>query len=84
MPDPSFTTIMAVAAIGVRIGKGRDSNATALVGAAVLAMVIFPKGAQSLPARSERVVARGGAYSGSGEWHTASTLFPSGSRTKPP
>ena len=37
--------------IGVRIGKLRDINATALVGAAVVAMVIFPLVAQSLLAR---------------------------------
>ncbi len=34
--------------IGVRIGKLRDINATAIVGAAVIAMVIFPMGAQAL------------------------------------
>ena len=33
--------------IGVRIGKLRDINATALVGAAVIAMLIFPLGAQA-------------------------------------
>ena len=44
----SLSFVLTAADIGVRIGKLRDINATALVGAAVLAMVIFPLIAQSL------------------------------------
>ncbi len=44
----SLSFVITATDIGVRIGKLRDINATALVGAAVLAMVIFPLLAQSL------------------------------------
>jgi Kef-type K+ transport system membrane component KefB len=44
----SLSFVITATDIGVRIGKLRDINATALVGAAVLAMVIFPLVAQSL------------------------------------
>jgi Kef-type K+ transport system membrane component KefB len=44
----SLSFVITATDIGVRIGKLRDINATALVGAAVLAMVIFPSAAQSL------------------------------------
>jgi Kef-type K+ transport system membrane component KefB len=44
----SLSFVITATDIGVRIGKLRDINATALVGAAVLAMVIFPLAAQSL------------------------------------
>jgi len=49
----SLSFVLTATDIGVRIGKLRDINATALVGAAVLAMLIFPLGAQSLLARSD-------------------------------
>jgi hypothetical protein len=44
----SLSFVITATDIGVRIGKLRDINATAIVGAAVVAMVIFPMGAQSL------------------------------------
>jgi Kef-type K+ transport system membrane component KefB len=44
----SLSFVITATDIGVRIGKLRDINATALVGAAVVAMVIFPLAAQSL------------------------------------
>ena len=44
----SLSFVLTATHIGVRIGKLRDINATVLVGAAVLAMLIFPLGAQSL------------------------------------
>ena len=44
----SLSFVITATDIGVRIGKLRDINATALVGAAVVAMVIFPLIAQSL------------------------------------
>ena len=44
----SLSFVLTATDIGARIGKLRDINATALVGAAVLAMLIFPLGAQSL------------------------------------
>lgn len=47
----SLSFVITAADIGVRIGKLRPINATALVGAAVIAMLIFPMGAQSLLAR---------------------------------
>ena len=50
--------------IGVRIGKLRDINATALVGAAVVAMVIFPLVAQSLLSERPRPAAEGGVQPG--------------------
>jgi hypothetical protein len=55
--SPSF--VLTATDIGVRIGKLRELNATALVGAAVVAMVIFPSAAQSLlpHARSRRAAA---------------------------
>ena len=45
-------------------GKLRDINATALVGAAVLAMVIFPLVAQSLLLSGPRPAAEGGVQPG--------------------
>jgi Kef-type K+ transport system membrane component KefB len=51
----SLSFVIVATDIGVRIGKLRDINATAMVGAAVVAMVIFPMGAQSLLSRRERV-----------------------------
>jgi len=53
----SLSFVLTATDIGVRIGKLRDINATALVGAAVIAMLIFPMGAQSLLAE-RRPVAR--------------------------
>jgi Kef-type K+ transport system membrane component KefB len=50
----SLSFVIVATDIGVRIGKLRDINATAMVGAAVVAMVIFPMGAQSLLSRRER------------------------------
>jgi Kef-type K+ transport system membrane component KefB len=47
----SLSFVITATDIGVRIGKLRDINATALVGAAVVALVIFPLIAQSLLAR---------------------------------
>ena len=47
----SLSFVITATDIGVRIGKLRDINATAIVGAAVLAMVIFPLVAQSLLSR---------------------------------
>jgi Kef-type K+ transport system membrane component KefB len=44
----SLSFVITATDIGVRIGKLRDINATALVGAAVVAMVIFRMGAQAL------------------------------------
>jgi hypothetical protein len=55
--------VITAADIGVRIGKLRDINATALVGAAVLAMVIFPLVAQSLLS-GPRPAAQGGVQPG--------------------
>jgi Kef-type K+ transport system membrane component KefB len=52
----SLSFVLTATDIGVRIGKLRDINATALVGAAVIAMLIFPLGAQSLLARSDEPV----------------------------
>jgi len=62
----SLSFVIVATDIGVRIGKLRDINATAIVGAAVVAMVIFPMGAQSLLSRRERVAvsARDGAQHG--------------------
>jgi len=59
----SLSFVITATDIGVRIGKLRDINATAMVGAAVVAMVIFPMGAQSLLSGRERVAlsARDGA-----------------------
>src|SRR4051794_1184944 len=51
----SLSFVITATDIGVRIGKLRDINATAIVGAAVLAMVIFPLIAQSLLATKEEV-----------------------------
>jgi Kef-type K+ transport system membrane component KefB len=49
----SLSFVITATDIGVRIGKLRDINATAMVGAAVVAMVLFPMGAQSLlPAKT--------------------------------
>jgi len=53
----SLSFVITATDIGVRIGKLRDINATALVGAAVLAMVIFPLIAQSLLAGDEQPAA---------------------------
>jgi Kef-type K+ transport system membrane component KefB len=53
----SLSFVLTATDIGVRIGKLRDINATALVGAAVLAMLIFPLGAQSLLARHDEPAA---------------------------
>ena len=50
----SLSFVIVATDIGVRIGKMRDITATAMVGAAVVAMVIFPMGAQSLLSRRER------------------------------
>jgi Kef-type K+ transport system membrane component KefB len=44
----SLSFVLTATDIGVRIGKLRDINATAIVGAAVIAMVVFPLIAQSL------------------------------------
>jgi Kef-type K+ transport system membrane component KefB len=44
----ALSFVITATDIGVRIGKLRDINATAIVGAAVLAMLIFPLGAQAL------------------------------------
>ena len=44
----SLSFVLTATDIGVRLGELRDINATALVGAAVIAMVVFPLGAQSL------------------------------------
>ena len=44
----SLSFVITATDIGVRIGKLRDINATAIVGAAVIAMLIFPLGAQAL------------------------------------
>jgi Kef-type K+ transport system membrane component KefB len=59
----SLSFVIVATDIGVRIGKMRDITATAMVGAAVVAMVIFPMGAQSLLSRRERaaISARDGA-----------------------
>jgi Kef-type K+ transport system membrane component KefB len=59
----SLSFVIVATDIGVRIGKMRDITATAMVGAAVVAMVIFPMGAQSLLSRRERAAlsARHGA-----------------------
>ena len=52
----SLSFVITATDIGVRIGKLRDINATAIVGAAVLAMLIFPLGAGALlPRRSDDV-----------------------------
>jgi Kef-type K+ transport system membrane component KefB len=51
----SLSFVLTATDIGVRIGKLRDINATALVGAAVIAMLIFPMGAQSLLAKETSV-----------------------------
>jgi Kef-type K+ transport system membrane component KefB len=48
----SLSFVITASDIGVRIGRLRDVNATALVGAAVLAMTVFPLVAQGLLARS--------------------------------
>jgi Kef-type K+ transport system membrane component KefB len=48
----SLSFVITACDIGVRIGKLRELNATALVGAAVVAMVIFPSAAQSLLPRA--------------------------------
>ena len=56
----SLSFVIVATDIGVRIGKLRDINATAIVGAAVVAMVIFPMGAQSLLSRRERVAVSAG------------------------
>ena len=53
----SLSFVLTATDIGVRIGKLRDINATALVGAAVLEMLIFPLGAQSLLARPDEPAA---------------------------
>jgi len=53
----SLSFVLTATDIGVRIGKLRDINATALVGAAVLAMLIFPLGAQSLLAHRDEPAA---------------------------
>jgi Kef-type K+ transport system membrane component KefB len=63
----SLSFVITATDIGVRIGKLRDINATALVGAAVLAMVIFPLVAQSLLSGSRAAPEGGvepGAHSG--------------------
>jgi Kef-type K+ transport system membrane component KefB len=44
----SLSFVITATDIGVRIGKLRDINATAMVGAAVVAMVIFPMAAEAL------------------------------------
>jgi hypothetical protein len=44
----SLSYVITATDIGVRIGKLRDINATAIVGAALIAMVLFPMGAQAL------------------------------------
>ena len=51
----SLSFVITATDIGVRIGKLRDINATPIVGAAVLAMVIFPLVAQSLLATKDEV-----------------------------
>jgi len=61
----SLSFVIVATDIGVRIGKLRDINATAMVGAAVVAMVIFPMGAQSLLTRRERA----GVSNGDGAEH---------------
>jgi hypothetical protein len=48
----SLSFVITATDIGVRIGKLRELNAAALVGAAVVAMVIFPSAAQSLMPRA--------------------------------
>ena len=53
----SLSFVITATDIGVRIGKLRDINATAIVGAAVLAMVIFPLIAQSLLASKDELTA---------------------------
>ena len=58
----SLSFVITATDIGVRIGKLRDINATAMVGAAVVAMVIFPLGAQSLLARSAVEPVEGGLH----------------------
>ena len=52
----SLSFVLTATDIGVRIGKLRDINATAMVGAAVVAMVIFPLGAQALLSRADAPV----------------------------
>ena len=59
----SLSFVITATDIGVRIGKLRDINATAIVGAAVLAMVIFPLVAQSLLS-GPRPAAQGGVEPG--------------------
>jgi Kef-type K+ transport system membrane component KefB len=55
----SLSFVITATDIGVRLDKLRTENATALVGAAVIAMVIFPMGAQSLLPKRPSPVAAG-------------------------
>jgi Kef-type K+ transport system membrane component KefB len=57
----SLSFVITATDIGVRIGKLRDINETAIVGAAVIAMVIFPVGAQALLPHAPAPVAADGA-----------------------
>lgn len=63
----SLSFVITATDIGVRIGKLRDINATALVGAAVLAMVIFPLAAQSLLSDGSRAAPESGVEPGAHE-----------------
>ena len=49
----SLSFVLTATDVGIRVGKLREINATAMVGAAVIAMVLFPLGAQALLARTE-------------------------------
>jgi Kef-type K+ transport system membrane component KefB len=48
----SLSFVLTATDVGVRVGKLQEINATAMVGAAVLAMVLFPLGAQALLPRA--------------------------------
>jgi Kef-type K+ transport system membrane component KefB len=49
----SLSFVLTATDVGMRVGKLREINATAMVGAAVIAMVLFPLGAQALLARRQ-------------------------------
>jgi Kef-type K+ transport system membrane component KefB len=50
----SLSFVLTASDVGMRVGKLREINATAMVGAAVIAMVLFPLGAQALLARAPK------------------------------
>ena len=50
----SLSFVLTATDVGIRVGKLREINATAMVGAAVIAMVLFPLGAQALLARAPK------------------------------